>query len=519
MLDEALDGRWAGIDAVTCVEVLEHLTESELARLAAALFATRPRVVVVTTPNGEFGGGSGRLRHPDHEREWSREEFRAWAQAAAMEHGYLLQPGAGVGDAPGHEAEGPCTQIAIFLLASAVPAVAPGTEILRSEGAAFAATSAEFVDFNQVTDRAVRREYIDSSKAIWKLVMREGSGALPPRSARVAMYHATYLRSGKRVSTSCEGRRIETFVIHLFGGRGLESWHRAAATMRLGEVAWCRVIPECAYGPLGLPPHIPGGEDVWFLFELVDFRLPCTPQAFKTLIPALEETERHMDMGRAALKREAYGQARQAFRRAMNCTPEKLLLGQPVSNVARFAAIERASLLNQALCSQKLAERAHEEESRQTAHWKDVIQVCTLLLERHTGAPEGAIVEVPENITAIKVAFRAIAASDAVETGPPQWLAKTYFRRAVARDNLSYLTDALADLVEAQRVAPADAEISKRLVATRRRQREVELQPSRMFADILGRERDDCEREEAARILAEKKRRRAARLAEAGAEA
>ena len=49
-----------------------------------------PKVVIVTTPNGEFGDehtgpGPKPLRNSDHEREWTREEFRTWGLNAAAE--------------------------------------------------------------------------------------------------------------------------------------------------------------------------------------------------------------------------------------------------------------------------------------------------------------------------------------------------------------------------------------------------------------------------------------------------
>ena len=86
-------------DIVTCIEVIEHLPESdadELGRLILRRLA--PRVAVVTTPNAEcnarmgawggHGGGDGGahtrgFRDADHKFEWSRSEMRAWAARAA----------------------------------------------------------------------------------------------------------------------------------------------------------------------------------------------------------------------------------------------------------------------------------------------------------------------------------------------------------------------------------------------------------------------------------------------------
>jgi hypothetical protein len=71
---------------------------------------------VVTTPNVEHnvrfeGLAPGSLRHRDHRFEWTRAEFRAWAERVAAEYGYgvRLVP-VGVDDPE----VGPPTQMAVF---------------------------------------------------------------------------------------------------------------------------------------------------------------------------------------------------------------------------------------------------------------------------------------------------------------------------------------------------------------------------------------------------------------------
>lgn len=111
------DERLAGVDAVTLVEVVEHLDPPRLPALERSVFAhARPRTVVVTTPNAEHnvrypGLAPGSFRHPDHRFEWTRAELAAWARQVGERHGYavVLRP---VGD---DDAEvGPPTQMAVF---------------------------------------------------------------------------------------------------------------------------------------------------------------------------------------------------------------------------------------------------------------------------------------------------------------------------------------------------------------------------------------------------------------------
>jgi len=116
------DRRLEGFDAAAVVEVIEHLDEARLAAFERVLFgAARPRVVVMTTPNREYNArfpnlAAGQFRHADHRFEWTRAEFRAWAEASAGRHGYTARF-AGVGEED--PALGPPTQMAVFERAAA----------------------------------------------------------------------------------------------------------------------------------------------------------------------------------------------------------------------------------------------------------------------------------------------------------------------------------------------------------------------------------------------------------------
>jgi len=114
------DKRLQGFDAAAVVEVIEHLDPHRLAAFERVLFEfARPQHVVVTTPNAEYNTlfttlPAGKFRHRDHRFEWTREEFRNWAERVAAANGYALrfQP---VG--PVDETHGAPTQMGIFSLA------------------------------------------------------------------------------------------------------------------------------------------------------------------------------------------------------------------------------------------------------------------------------------------------------------------------------------------------------------------------------------------------------------------
>lgn len=111
------DRRLDGYDAAALVEVIEHLDEDRLPALERVVFdCMKPATVVVTTPNREYnvlfeGMAEGALRHGDHRFEWTRDEFRAWAERVGGRHGYGVTFH-GIGDAD--EKHGSPTQMAVL---------------------------------------------------------------------------------------------------------------------------------------------------------------------------------------------------------------------------------------------------------------------------------------------------------------------------------------------------------------------------------------------------------------------
>jgi 3' terminal RNA ribose 2'-O-methyltransferase Hen1 len=113
------DSRLKGYDAAVLSEVVEHLDLPRLPALEYSVFGSaRPRTVVVTTPNVEYNVRweslpAGHARHHDPRFEWTREEFRAWADSVAARYGYDVEYRP-VG--PDDPEVGPPTQLALFTL-------------------------------------------------------------------------------------------------------------------------------------------------------------------------------------------------------------------------------------------------------------------------------------------------------------------------------------------------------------------------------------------------------------------
>lgn len=111
------DRRVAGTDAAVLMEVIEHVDAPRLRAVEQAVLGhARPGRVVVTTPNAEHNVRyesleAGAHRHRDHRFEWTRGQFRAWADGAAAAHGYTVEIRPVGEDDP---EVGPPTQMAVF---------------------------------------------------------------------------------------------------------------------------------------------------------------------------------------------------------------------------------------------------------------------------------------------------------------------------------------------------------------------------------------------------------------------
>jgi 3' terminal RNA ribose 2'-O-methyltransferase Hen1 len=113
------DEMLAGFDAAAVVEVIEHLDPARLSAFERVVFQhARPRTVVLTTPNKEYNVRweslpAGAMRHGDHRFEWTRAQFRDWANGVAQRFNYSVRflP---VG--PESEGIGAPSQIAVFQL-------------------------------------------------------------------------------------------------------------------------------------------------------------------------------------------------------------------------------------------------------------------------------------------------------------------------------------------------------------------------------------------------------------------
>lgn len=92
---EQAEPEFRHFDAAVLLETIEHIKPARLSLVERALFEqTRPRTVLITTPNQEYnvlhGMEPGERRHPGHQFEWDRKKFRHWASGIASRHHYRV---------------------------------------------------------------------------------------------------------------------------------------------------------------------------------------------------------------------------------------------------------------------------------------------------------------------------------------------------------------------------------------------------------------------------------------------
>lgn len=107
-----------GCDAVTMVEIIEHLYPDVLDQAIVMVFGKlQPKVIIITTPNRDFNelfSNLSGLRHWDHKFEWSRKEFQNWCTDITARFPYDIKYD-GIGDPPENSKHlGYCSQAAIF---------------------------------------------------------------------------------------------------------------------------------------------------------------------------------------------------------------------------------------------------------------------------------------------------------------------------------------------------------------------------------------------------------------------
>ena len=110
------DQRFSGYDAACLIEVVEYLDPARLGGVERVIFEfAHPKTVILTTPNADYnihyGLSPGTWRHKDHRFEWTKAQFRDWAQTVGEKFGYTVSI---LDIGPGDERQIAPTQMGVF---------------------------------------------------------------------------------------------------------------------------------------------------------------------------------------------------------------------------------------------------------------------------------------------------------------------------------------------------------------------------------------------------------------------
>jgi FKBP-type peptidyl-prolyl cis-trans isomerase 2 len=101
---------------------------------------------------------------------------------------------------------------------------------------------------------------------LFKTVLVEGTGSKPANHSKVTVSYKGTLASDGSVFDSSD-----TFDFTIGMGQVIKGWDQGVATMRIGERAILRCLPEYAYGVRGSPPTIPANATLNFEVELKEW--------------------------------------------------------------------------------------------------------------------------------------------------------------------------------------------------------------------------------------------------------
>ncbi|KAH8736419.1 FKBP-type peptidyl-prolyl cis-trans isomerase [Ilyonectria robusta] len=109
-----------------------------------------------------------------------------------------------------------------------------------------------------------------------KILLEEGTGAIPRKGQTVTIEYTGYLRDvnaenekGQQFDTSVGRGDFET---RIGVGQVIKGWDEGVTTMKVGEKATLVISSDFGYGQQGFPGHIPPGADLIFDVELKKVR-------------------------------------------------------------------------------------------------------------------------------------------------------------------------------------------------------------------------------------------------------
>lgn len=220
-------------------------------------------------------------------------------------------------------------------------------------------------------------EWIDVSFAkdggILKKILRQptavdeddtnGSGS-PPSGYEVTAHYTGRLLDGTKFDSSVD--RGKPFVFTIGTGQVIKGWDQGFASMKVGERAILKCLPEYAYGASGSPPKIPGGATLEFEVELLGFKEKQKEKWDMSSDERMEVAKKLKTEGTDLFQKQNYQQAVVKYEDAAAYAVDEGISGEAVPEEERPMYVSCWS--NAAMCHFK------------TKDWASTIQACNSVL-------------------------------------------------------------------------------------------------------------------------------------------
>jgi FKBP-type peptidyl-prolyl cis-trans isomerase len=109
-----------------------------------------------------------------------------------------------------------------------------------------------------------------SDGKLFKTILREGDGGLPPQGCQMSVHYVGTFPDGREFDSSRKTNR--PFNFQLGRGQVIKGWDVGAGSMKKGELAILRIHPDWAYGKKGFAGIIPPSQKLMFEIEVIDFK-------------------------------------------------------------------------------------------------------------------------------------------------------------------------------------------------------------------------------------------------------
>lgn len=140
---------------------------------------------------------------------------------------------------------------------------------------------------------------------------------LPPEPlARVRIRFEGRKEDGELLDKQRDRKQLKAFRLN--NDTMITGLHIATASLKAGEWAWFKVMPQYHFGVKGCPPHVPENAVLYYKVELADFTNPkkqLTNDDYDGRIQALEEAR---EKGNEAFKKQEYDRALKEYKKGLS---------------------------------------------------------------------------------------------------------------------------------------------------------------------------------------------------------